>query len=173
MPFRLLFCLLVLAAAPAGAGEGLFSVGLRTQGFVDFEPGNDYMNGVDLGYSDYRLAAHKLEFKLAYLTSRPEAAFRNVLRMDWFLISPIWHFRRKNLFDPTVQFDFGYHRYDTEGFEGLDNSTWTWGAKAGLALNFSGGRYSLRYAFGYQQATSESSLIYPLPFSLDFSVLFL
>jgi hypothetical protein len=173
--FTLAACL-VFVSAPLRADEGLWTAGLQTQGYVDLEPGNDFMSGFTLGYSNYNVCLHQLEFQLAYMTSRGEAIFRpNILKEDWFLFSPLWHFRRNSFFDPTFQLDGGYQRYDTEfdAFKDLNNSTWLYGFKAGLALNFAGGRYALRYAFGYQKATSTSSLVYPLPFSLGFSMLFL
>ncbi len=169
----LLGFLFLFYALPVRSGEGLFWAGLRAQGFVDFEPGNDWMNGVELGYSNYNILRHQLEFQGAYLTSRPEAAFRNVLKSDWYLFSPLWHFRRKEWFDPTFQVDMGYFHYDYESelFKDLQNTTWTLGCKTGVAFNFGGGRYALRYAVGYQFASEASSLIYPIPFSLVFSAL--
>lgn len=160
----------VLAAVSlAGAGEGLWSVGMRAQGYYDFEPGQDWVVGPELGYSNYNLAAHRLQLKAAYLTSRLEQVFRpNILRQDYFLFSPVWHFSRNGFFDPTVQADLGYTRYDVENaiFEDLDNDSWIAALQVGFALNLAQGRYGLFYHFGYNLITPESSLVYPGVFGL-------
>src|SRR4051812_15186879 len=99
----------------AGATEGLWSVGLRTQGYIDLEPGNDMLTGVEVGYSNYSLASHSLQLKAGYLTSRMEQVFReNIIKQDYLVFSPVWHFRRNAFFDPTFQLDLGYARYDRE-----------------------------------------------------------
>jgi hypothetical protein len=163
-----------LAAPDQSAGKGLWSVGMQSRGFVDFEPGNDYMTGFDAGYSPARWFRQRLELRAAYLTSRPEAAYRNVLRQDWFLFSPVWHFRRQKLFDPTVQLDLGWQRYDVENeaiFGDLENSTSIKGLQVGLQFNIKS-RYAVRYAFGYQSASTASSVVYPLPFTLGIAMAF-
>jgi len=166
---------LILMPLKAGAQDVVWSVGVNTQDIVDFEPGHDWMWGPEIGFSHQQIFSHRLEFQTQYLTSRLEAAYRNILREDWFVFSPIWHFRRDRLFNPTLQADFGYNRYDTEfdWARSLDNSTWFYGAKAGLRLNFFESRYNLHFAFGYQQALSESNVVYALPFSFGISHLFL
>ncbi len=183
----------VPAAAQTFLDEGLWDVGAQVQGFVDGEPGNDYLTGVDVGYSNYDLYEHQLELRFAYLTSRPEAYiqshkfsgsfpywtskgdpdFGGVVRQDWFLLSPTWHFRRRDFFDPTVELDAAFQRYDTEfqDLAPLQNTTFVFGARVGLCLNFAAGRYTLHYTFGYQVPTSSSSIVYPLPFSLGLTML--
>ena len=124
------------AFAPSYGGEGLWSVGVRSEGFIDLEPGQDWVIGPEIGYSDFNLAAHRLQFKAAYLTSRLEQSFRqNLLRQDYFLLSPVWHFGRNRLFDPTVQLDLGYWRYDVESdlFRDLDNDSWVAAARSGAS----------------------------------------
>jgi hypothetical protein len=160
----------LLAAAPAAA-DGLWSFGLRMQGVVDFEPGQDLFEGPEIGYSDYGLFAHRLQLRAAYLTSRLEQAFRPaILRQDYFLFSPAWHFRRTSLFDPMVQLDLGYWRYDTESriFKSLDNSSWMAAAQVGLALNLFQGEYGLYYHFGLNFITPDSGLLYPGVFGVGF-----
>jgi hypothetical protein len=75
------------AASPADTppeARARWTAGTHARGFIDFEPGNDFVTGVDLGFAPGRVAGHdlgnRLELRLAYLTSRPEAASRNVLR---------------------------------------------------------------------------------------------
>jgi hypothetical protein len=161
---------LALASA-AWAGEGLWSAGLRTQGTVDFEPGQDWFVGPEIGYSDYHLFAHRLQLRAAYLTSRAEQAFReNILRQDYFLFSPVWHFRRNGFFDPTVQADLGYWRYDVEShlFEDLDNDSWVAAVQAGLCLNLFQGGYGLYWHVGYNLITPDSGLLFPGVFGIGF-----
>ncbi len=151
-------------ASAARAGEDLWSLGLRTQGVVDFEPGQDLFEGPEIGYSDYNLFAHSLQLRGAYLTNRLEAVFRpNIIRQDYFLFSPVWHFRRNAFFDPTLQADLGYWRYDTESeiFKDLDNSSWVASIQVGLALNLFQGEYGLYYHFGYNFITPDSGLLFP------------
>ncbi|MEO7426798.1 MAG: hypothetical protein ABI036_16550 [Fibrobacteria bacterium] len=158
----------------AGADEGLWSVGLRTQGYYDFEPGNDWMSGPEIGYSNFNICAHRLQFRAAYLTSRLEQAFRpNILRQDYFLLSPTWHFSRNGFFDPIAQADLGYTRFDTEfkWAEDLDNSSWIAALQVGFALNLSQGAYGLYYHFGYNFITPESGNVYPGVFGLGLWVM--
>ena len=161
---------------PIHAAENRWTAGLILQGSVDFEPGNDYLYGPQAGYSNDQMFHHKLELDFAYLTSRPETAFRNVLKQDWFILSPTWRFRPQRFFDPIAQLNLGYQRYDLESniFTGyLNNHTWVYGAKAGFDLSFGKARrYSLNYRLGFQQSSEQSSYVYPLPFSLAFSVAF-
>jgi hypothetical protein len=148
----------------SGASEGLWSVGTRAQGFIDFEPGNDYVVGPEIGYSNYQLGSHRLQLKAAYLTTRLEQYFReNILRQDYFLFSPVWHFGRNSLFDPTVQLDLGYTRYDIESdiFKDLDNDTWLASAQVGFCINLFQGEYGLFYHFGYNFIAPESSMVLP------------
>jgi hypothetical protein len=131
---------------------------------VDFEPGQDLFEGPEIGYSDYNWFTHKLQLRGAYLTNRLEAAFRpNIIRQDYLLFSPVWHFRRSAFFDPTVQADLGYWRYDTENeiFKDLDNSSWVASIQVGLALNLFQGEYGLYYHFGYDFITPDSGLLFP------------
>jgi hypothetical protein len=159
---------------PACAGEGLWSLGLRTQGFFDFEPGQDLFHGPEIGYSNYHLAGHRLQLKFAYLTSRLEQVFReNILRQDYYLFTPVWHFRRNRFFDPTVQADLGYWHYDLESeiFKDLDNDSWTASVQAGFALNLYQGEYGFSYQFGYEFITPDSGLIFPGMFGVGFWVM--
>jgi hypothetical protein len=163
-----LLALLVLVTG-GEAGEGLWSLGLRTQGIVDFEPGQDFVEGPEIGYSDFNWFGHKLQLKAAWLTSRAEWLFRpNIYRQDYFLFSPVWHFRRSAFFDPTFQVDLGYWRYDTEGFDGLENDSWLGSAQLGLALNLFQGKYGLFGHFGYNFIVPESGLVYPALFGFGF-----
>jgi hypothetical protein len=165
---------LLTAFAPSYGGEGLWSVGVRSEGFIDLEPGQDWVIGPEIGYSDFNLAAHRLQFKAAYLTSRLEQSFRqNLLRQDYFLLSPVWHFGRNRLFDPTVQLDLGYWRYDVESdlFRDLDNDSWVAAAQVGFALNLFQGEFGLFYHLGYNFITPDSGLIYPGVFGLGFWVM--
>src|SRR5690606_25465383 len=116
----------------------------------------------------------RLELRAAYLTTRLEASYRNALRHDWFLVSPVWHFRPARLFDPTVQLDLGWQRYDVENeaiFGDLENSGAVRGLQVGFQVNLAR-RYALRYAFGYQATTTASSAVYPLPFTLGLAMSF-
>lgn len=161
---------LILASGPAPASEGMWSFSLRTQGSVDFKPGNDYFTGPEFGYSNFHLAGHRFQVKAAYLTTRMEQVFReNILKYDLFLLTPLWHFRRNSIFDPTLQFDLGYARFDVENeaiFGGLDNDTFIAAFQPGLNLNFAEGRYGLNYHFGYHFIAPEGHLIYPGVFGL-------
>jgi hypothetical protein len=157
------------AFAPAPrAGEGLWSLGLRAQGYIDLEPGQDFVEGPEIGYSDYNLFTHRLQLKAAYLTSRAEWLFRpNIYRQDYFLFSPVWHFRRTAVFDPTFQADLGYWRYDTEGFD-LPNDSWIASAQLGLVVNLFQGEYGLFYHCGYHFIVPETGPVFPLVFGIGF-----
>ena len=147
---------------------------MRTQGFYDFEPGQDLFLGPEIGYSNYNLAGHRLQLKAAYLTSRLEQSFRPaILRQDYYLFSPVWHFRRNRFFDPTFQADLGYWRYDLESdiFKDLENDSWVASLQAGFSLNLYQGEYGLFYHFGYNLITPESSLILPGVFGVGFWVM--
>jgi hypothetical protein len=159
----------VLASASgAMAQEGMWSLGLRTQGILDLEPGQDFVEGPEIGYSDFNLFTHRLQLKAAYLTSRGEGLFRpNIYRQDYFLFSPVWHFRRTAIFDPTFQLDMGYWRYDTEGFD-LPNDSWLASAQLGLVLNLFQGEYGLFYHCGYNFIVPDSGLVFPLVFGFGF-----
>jgi hypothetical protein len=159
------FAVLLGAASKTSGNEGSWSAGLRMQGVVDFEPGQDLFEGPEIGYfPGYRRFDHRLQLRAAYLTSRLEQAFRpNILRQDYFLFTPAWHFRRLAVFDPTVQADLGYWRYDVESdlFKDLDNSSWVASLQAGFVLNLFQGRYAVYYHFGYNLITPDSGLLYP------------
>jgi hypothetical protein len=148
------------------AAEGLWRFGVRLQGTLDFEPGNDYSIGPEVAYSDSRLADHGLQVKFGWLTSRLEQVFRkNIIKQDYFLLTPVWHFRRDRLVDPTVQFDLGYTRFDVENekiFGDLDNDAWIAAPQAGLNVNLAQGLYGAYYHFGYNLITS--ALVYPAVF---------
>lgn len=155
----------------AEASEGMWSINLRTQGTVDFKPGNDYFLGPEVAYSNYHLAGHRFQIRGAYLTSRLEAVFRpNIIQYDLFLLSPTWHFRRNAFFDPTLQADLGYARFDVENealFGYMDNDTWISALQPGLNLNLGQGRYGLHWHFGYNFNTPEGHLIFPGVFGLE------
>jgi hypothetical protein len=161
--------LLVLGLSRPRAGEGMFSFGLRTQGTIDFAPGNDYFNGFQLGYSNYYLFAHRLELKASYLTTRIEAAYREVLKYDLYLFSPTWHLRRNAIFDPTVQADLGYAYLDPE-FGIFEDHLGGWAGivslQPGLNINLFGGEYGIHYHLGWQFNTPTGHEIYPLTFGL-------
>jgi hypothetical protein len=174
MPFPSILRTLALVLALIGAGladEGMWSLGLRTQGTVDFAPGQDWFTGPEVGYSNYYMASHKLVLKACYLTSRMEQVFRpNIIRQDYYLFTPQWHFRRGAFFDPVVQVDLGYSHYDIENEaifgDVLDNNTLIAAAQAGLAVNLAQGRYGLFYHLGYNFITPQSSLVFPGVFGL-------
>ena len=175
--FRISSLGLCLSTALPLAAQGRWKAGALLQGTVDAAPVSDLLYGLQAGYSDERMFHHQYELQASYLTSRLQAATDNSLAQDWFWVSTVWHFRRQKLFDPVVQLDFGYQRYDLENeeiFGGyLDNDTWVYGAKAGFNLNFGRKRcYSIGYAVGYQQASAPSSYVYPLPFILKFEASF-
>jgi hypothetical protein len=165
---------LLLALAPR-AQEGMWSAGWRAQGTIDFAPGQDWFTGPEFGYSNYHLAGHSLQLKFSYLTDRLEQVFRpNIIRQDYYLFTPQWHFRRSRFFDPVVQLDLGYSHYDIENealFGDLENNTWIAAAQAGLALNLAQGRYGLFYHFGYNFITPQSSLVFPGVFGMGFWVM--
>jgi hypothetical protein len=159
---------LVPGPTPAAAREGMWSLSLRSLGSIDFKPGNDWFFGPQVGYSNYHLGAHGLEVKAGYFTTRMEAAYRNTLKYDLFLLSPTWHFRRNAFFDPTLQVDLGYARFDTEfaPFEGLDNDTWQVSLQPGLSLNLFGGIYNVHYHLGYNFITPTGHLFLPAVFGI-------
>jgi hypothetical protein len=167
----LLLALLTLASRSASAGDGLWGLSLRTQGAMDFKPGQDLWTGPEVVYSHHALLDHKLQFKAAWLTSRMEQAFReNILKYDFFLFSPLWHFRRNSLFDPTVQLDLGYGRFDVENeeiFGDLDNDTFVASFQGGLNLNFARGRWGLHYSVGYNFIAPEGHLLTPATYGLN------
>ena len=168
---RIKILLAGLALAASGqAHEGLWSLGCKAQGAYDGEPGNDYFIGPEIGYSNYYLGAHRLHLKFSYLTSRLEQVFRpNILRQDYFLFTPSWHFRRSRLFDPVVLADLGYYRYDVESeiFASLDNDSWIVAPQVGANFNFSQGQWGLFYHFGYHLILAKSTMVYPGVFGLD------
>ena len=168
--FLTMFLALVAALAPVSAGESLWSLQSRTQGTVDFKPGNDYFTGPEIGYSNYALAGHSLQLRAAWLTTRMEQVFRpNILKYDLFQFSPTWHFRRNALFDPTFQADAGYIRYDIENekiFHVLKNTAWLLSVQPGLNLNLGKGRYGLHYQVGYNLFTPAMQLRVPGRFRL-------
>ena len=147
---RILFVLsFLLVFCPAKAQEGIFNFGLKMQGKWDLAPGQDLYPGFELGYSNYNLFEHQLEFKFKYLTSRLEESFRKTIpREDYFLLGSAWHFRRKFLFDPYVKLDLGYTRFDTEGLD-LANDSYVVATTAGLNLNLFNGVCGLYYDFGF------------------------
>lgn len=149
----------------------MWGLGLRTQGMIDFKPGNDYFSGPEVAYSNFNMAGHRFQIKAAYLTSRMENVFReNVIKYDIFMVTPIWHFRRNAIFDPTVQLDAGYARFDPEFeeiFGDLDNTTWLASLQPGLNINFAKGEYGLQYHFGYNFITPEGHLFLPGTFGLE------
>lgn len=161
----------LVAIAPLSAGEGMWGVNLRTQGAVDFRPGNDYFIGPEIAYSNYHVAGHKLQLKAGYLTTRLEQTFReNILKYDLFLLTPIWHFRRNSFFDPTLQVDLGYAQYDVENetlFGDLDNETWVVSFQPGINLNLASGRYGVHYHVGYNFITPQGHLLLPGVFGLN------
>lgn len=158
-------------ARPAAAGDGIWSLGLRTQGAMDFKPGQDLFSGPEVSFSHFGLLNHSLQIKAAYLTSRLEQAFReNILKYDFYLLSPTWHFRRNSLFDPTVQMDLGYGRFDVENeaiFGDLDNDTWVAAFQPGLNLNFARGRWGFHYSVGYNFIAPEGHLLTPGTYGLN------
>jgi len=171
-PARLALALVLAAAlAPVTAGEGLWSINLRTQGAVDFKPGNDYFTGPEVGYSHYELAGHRLQLRAAWLTTRMEQAFRpNILKYDMFMFSPTWHFRRNGLFDPTFQADFSYIRYDVENkriFHSLKNTEGLTSLQPGINLNLGKGAYGLHYQVGWNLRTPQQQLMNPVIFGFS------
>jgi hypothetical protein len=167
-PFYFGLCVLLLTWAPARAGEGLLAFGLRGQGFIDLRPGNDYYLGPSLSYSNYHLFSHKLQLQATYLTNRPEATWRpGVPAMDWYLVTPLWHWRRNAFFDPTFQVDLGWAYFDDEGL-GLDenNPTFIVAPAFGLNINLMQGQYGIHFNVGYQALVS--SMVYPLVSSIQF-----
>jgi hypothetical protein len=150
----------------ASAQEGLWSLELRGQGYVDFEPGNDILLGPELAYSNFNLGSHRLQLRGAYLTSRWESALgQNVINQDYFLFSPLWHFRRNAIFDPTMHVDLGYMRFDRESekiFASIDNDSYIVMPSLGLNINLGGGAYGFSWHLGYHVIDPESSHIYPL-----------
>jgi hypothetical protein len=156
------FFLGIALAGSAQAGSLRWTAGLRTQGYWDFEPGNDYMVGPEIGLSYPGLVGGKLQCKVSYLTSRLEQAFReNILRQDFYLLSPAWHFRPAKILDPLVQIDLGYTRYDVESdiFKDLENSGWIAALQIGANLNLAQGRWGAFYHFGYNFLTP--TVVYP------------
>ena len=132
------------------------------------------MTGPEIGYSNYDVGAHRLQLRAAYLTSRLEQVFRpNILKQDYFLFSPTWHFNRNGFFDPIVQADMGYTRFDLESdiFSDLDNDSWLASLQVGFALNLAQGEYGLYYHLGYNFITPESSNVYPGVFGLGLWVM--
>ncbi len=163
---------LLLLPRPSPAKEGLWFVGLDVQDYVDLRPGHDAVLGGHLGYSNFNLFHHSLQFHGSWKTSRLEALFReNIYRQDYFLAGAEWHFRRNALFDPTVRAVTGLQRYDIEFpslFGGLNNETWVAGGGFGLNLNFASGGWGLQYRLDYLHAFEASSLVFPLNASLSF-----
>ncbi len=154
------------------AQEGIWNWGIRTQGIWDFAPGQDLYPGIELGYSNFYLAKHKLQFKAAYLTSRlEEVVGRHIPRQDYFLLGTAWHFRRKNIFDPYVQLDLGYNRFDTEGLD-IKNSAYIFSTVAGLNINLQQGQYGFYYDVGlsYTPLFMRTSTLYPGIFNFGFWV---
>jgi hypothetical protein len=164
------FCLAV-----SSAQEGLWSVGSRVEGTVDFEPGNDFLLGPEIGYSNFNLGGHRLQLKGAYLTTRLEQFFRpNIIKQDYFLFSPVWHFRRNAFFDPNIQMDLGYMRYDVENeriFGSLDNDSYIAAIQAGFSVNLAEGEYGIFYHVGYNLITPDSGLVFPGVFGFGFWVM--
>jgi len=143
----------------ADAGEGLMAWSFRVQGTVDMRPGNDYFAGPSLYYSNYNVFNHKLQLGASFLTNRPEAAWRRgVPVQDWYLLTPLWHWKRNGFFDPTFQMDMGWTWFDDEGL-GLDNTAFIVAPSLGVNFNINQGRYGLHTCLGYQAITS--SLVNP------------
>jgi hypothetical protein len=171
-PFNLFLALLLILGARASlveAKEDHWSLGVTAQDYVDLQPGQDWVLGGRLGYSNYNLFHHRLEFMGMWETSRLEALFReNIYRQDYYLAGAEWHFRRTSLFDPTVKAITGLHHYDIEFprlFGDLNNNTWVAGAGLGLNLNFKNGSWGVQGAFDYLHAFEASSLVFPLNLS--------
>ncbi len=161
---RKALAVLAILATGVCADEGLWSLGMRMEGDVDLEPGNEYMLGPEIGYSNFDLGAHKLQLKGAFLTNRArQLLHKDIIKQDKYLFSPVWHFGRNNWFDPTVQADLGYMHYDREYriFSSLNNSSWIAALQLGFALNLFQGEYGLFYHFGYNLITPSSGLVLP------------
>jgi hypothetical protein len=150
--------------AQAWDAEGLWSFGFRSQGFYNLSPGNDYFIGPEIGYSNFNLAAHRLQFKASYMTSRLEKVFReDTPQQDYFLLSPVWHVSRNGFFDPTLQADLGYARFDPGSRKAgnMDKDAWIAALQAGLALNLFQGEYGLFAHFGFDFAAPIRDEDYP------------
>lgn len=146
------------------AGEGLTSAGILNRGNWDLKPGNDFEQGLEVGYSNLHLASHNLEIKAAYLTTRLQTLFREgVSTRDILLFSPVWHFRRRNVFDPLARIDFGYGRYDGGG--------WIGSAQAGLNLNMFRAQWGLSGHAGYAFLAPASDQDFPGVFGMGIWVM--
>lgn len=149
--------------------EGIWTAGLRMQGVVDLLPGNDFIEGPEMGYSNFDLGSHRWQFKAAYLTTRLEKIFqKNLTKIDYYLFSPEYHYGRNWIFDPLVKIDLGYYHYSVSApvFNVLNNSSWIATPKVGLGLNLKQGQWGIDYHLGYHLIVPRSGLVYPFVFDM-------
>lgn len=159
----------IVAGIVMANDEGIWFAGLRTQGVVDFVPGNHFIEGPELGYSNFDFGGHRLQFHAAYLTNRSEQVFRkNLLKVDYYLFSPEYHFGRNSLFDLLLKMDLGYYHYaiPDSRFDALNNSSWIAAPKVGLGLNLKQGQFGIDYHLGYNLIVPQSGFVYPLVFDI-------
>ncbi len=169
---RILLLLLPLVALSTHPTEALplrYSLGMRTQGHYDFEPGNDYFPGLQAGVSLGGWFRHRAQFQLAFLTNRlEEASGRFIVIEDYYLASGSWHFRPERKFDPYVKVDVGVNHFDSEGLDIPGNPTRVTAISLGTGLSPFPERFALYYDFGYSLNTS--STVMPGVFSLGFRI---
>jgi hypothetical protein len=155
--------------AQAWDSEGLWSFGLRSQRFYSLEMENDLFIGPEIGYSNYDLAAHRLQFKASYMTTRLEKTYwKGSKKQDYFLFTPAWHFSRNGLFDPIFQADLGYARFEpgSRKVGSTDEDAWIAALQAGLGLNLFQGEYGLFTHFGFDIAAQVRDEEYPGVFGI-------
>ncbi len=162
-PFSWLGLLLLCASLPQAGHQ--VSVGIRSQGNYDFEPGNNWYSGLEAEYAHPDILGGRPRMAISYLTSRmEEMAGRNVLVEDWLLLSPSWHFRPHKRFDPYLRFDIGYTRFDDEGMGLEDTGSAILAPLVGVQWNFLPGKAALYYDVGF--SLINSSPVDPGVFSL-------
>ncbi len=166
-----LFVLLPISAEEstpsAGEGSWRYSLGMRAQGYYDFEPGNDYFPGLQAGISPGGWFRHRAQFRIAYLTNRlEEASGRFIIIEDYYLLSGAWHFRPFRKIDPYVKLDWGLNHFDSDGLDIPGNPTWIRAISVGTALSPLPNRFAFYYDFGYSLNTS--STVFPGVFSAGF-----
>lgn len=159
----------ILVGSSNANNEGLWTAGLRLQGVVDLAPGNDFIEGPELGYSNYDFGSHRWQFKAAYLTTRFEQNFRkNTTKIDYYLFSPEYHFSRNFIFDPLVKIDLGYYEYTLpqHHVDTLNNSSWIATPKIGMGLNLKQSQWGIDSHLGYNLIVPKSGFVYPFVFDV-------
>jgi hypothetical protein len=156
--------ILVLGSVGFAAEPGRFSAGLKFQKTLNLY----YENGLELGYTHDGLWKQRIQFQISYISSRFGSAMgSNALVQDYYQASTGLHFRPEKLFDPFLQINMGYFRYDVENkmFDFLDNQSMIFSLVSGIKFNLIP-RVGGVYADLGINLVQDANTLYPLFFNI-------